>query len=255
MAGLDRPYACKRNSTSERITRVPGAGRSTMRWLVLAATLAAAFMASPADAQSPAPGPFDIPCQESALFLSATMSCLGRTGLEGQDVGAVQDVIATVGLTEGALVSMTLFQAKHQTYFPPYADRESVEIIKRTGEMLRQPTSDWSDIATDADTSYMTFQAGGMNCIGFDHAGPLIHGGYAWLLRGIVCPTGGRTATLSLLKNYLAATRIGSASENRNVFGKPVTALPTSSGHNSQPNQTELPAAPAASINRPGHST
>lgn len=205
-----------------------GDARPIMKWLVLAATIVAASSVSRAAAQTLPPGPLDIPCSESTLFLSPTMSCLGRLGIGGDDAEAVQDVVATVGVIDGALVSMTLRHAKYQTYFPPYADHESVEVIKTYSEMLRQPLSGWSNIATDANTSYMTFQAGSMNCIGFDHAGPLIHGGYEWLLRGNVCLTGKKEATLALLKSYLAATRIGAPALNRNAFGQPVAPLPMS---------------------------
>jgi hypothetical protein len=191
---------------------------------VLAGALCVTTLAAAQGSLEPPP----IPCQDSALFIGATLKCVAIKGREGNDNRAVHDLFATAGALEQTAISMTLLIANYQTYFQPYGEQDSIGVIKGFNKQTQSSATNWSAIKSEGNTSYMTFKLGNQTCIGFDHAGPLLYGGYAWLLRGIVCPPASRPADLALLKSFLAATRVGPAAENRNAFGQPVAPLPAS---------------------------
>jgi hypothetical protein len=169
-----------------------------------------------------------IPCQDSLLFLAASLTCITDDGSGEKNRLAISSLHSTAGRLNGSSLNMTLSMSGSRAYFPAYGEDGSVGRIKSYSGASREPASGWSQIKTTGNTSYMTFTAGKQSCIGFDHSGPLMHGGYEWLLRGFVCLPPGQTASFDALKRYLSAIRVGPAAQDRNALGGPVEPLPRS---------------------------
>jgi hypothetical protein len=217
---------------------------------------AAAFVFSGHQALAQTPKGFQtLPCHDSALAIDDSLTCSTAASPSSGDSRVIARSHHTWGNLGDVTLNVTLVTAGHQTHMISYGEDKSSSYIKTYHRVTRERALNWSPIKTQGNTSYMIFTADNQGCIGFDHAGPLTSAGYEWLLRGYLCLPDDQEASFETLKRYLAAIRIGTPAQNRNAFGQPVTALPTSSGHNSQPDPTEPPAALAVSVNRPGHST
>ncbi len=150
---------------------------------------------------------------------------------------------STAGKLNGVSLNITLVTTGSRTYIPAYGEDASVTLIKSYGAAAKPPASNWSQIKTTGNTSYMTFTTGNQGCVGFDHSGPLLSGGYEWLLRGFVCLPPGRAASFDALKAYLAAIRVGPATQNRNAFGQPVEPLPSTPARSSIPDLRPAPGS------------
>jgi hypothetical protein len=183
------------------------------------------------------------PCQDSLLFLAASLTCITDDGSGETNRLAISTLHSTAGRLNDSSLNMTLSMSGSRTYFSAYGEDASVRQIKSYASASREPVSGWSQIKTTGNTSYMTFTAGKQSCIGFDHSGPLQHGGYEWLLRGFVCLPPGQIASFEVLKPYLAAIRIGAAPQNRNAFGQPVEPMPSAPARSSIPDLK--PASPS----------
>jgi hypothetical protein len=167
-----------------------------------------------------------IPCQDSLVFLSPSLACVTAVGRGASDNRAVSGQHATAGHLDGVALNVTLVTTGYQTFIKPYGEDESAKLIKGYHKTTRDDATGWSAIKTVGNTSYMTFMVKQVHCIGFDHAGPLVSGGYEWLLRGFLCLPSNQSASFETLKRYLAATRIGPPVKNLNAFGEPMVALP-----------------------------
>lgn len=167
-----------------------------------------------------------IPCQDSLVFLSTALACVTAVGRGATDDRAVSGQHAMAGRFDGTSLNITLVTTGYQTYIKPYGEDESAKVIRFYHKPPRDDATGWSAIKTVGNTSYKTFMVKQVNCIGFDHAGPLVSGGYEWILRGFLCLPANQSASFETLKRYLAATRIGPPVRNLNAFGEPVVALP-----------------------------
>lgn len=167
-----------------------------------------------------------IACQDSLVFLSPSLACVTAVGRGATDNRAVSGQHATAGRLDGTSLNISLVTTGYQTYIKPYGEDESAKIIHFYHKTTRDDATGWSAIKTVGNTSYMTFMVKAVNCVGFDHAGPLVASGYAWVLRGFLCLPSNQSASFETLKRYLAATRIGPPVRNLNAFGEPVVALP-----------------------------
>jgi hypothetical protein len=169
-----------------------------------------------------------VACADSFVFLEASMTCAAGTGRSAGNSQVVTDIHMTWGRPANVALNFTLVTTGRNSYITPYSEATSAQQIKGYHKTTREEASNWSPIRTDGNTSYMTFKVKQVSCIGFDHAGPLVSGGYEWLLRGFLCLPDGQVASFAALKPYLAATRIGAPALNRNAFGQPVAPFPMS---------------------------
>lgn len=199
-----------------------------MKIVKLAAAAIAAsalWTAAPARAQTPTHAIPSVDCSKSFLAMNPTLTCMASRGVTNDNrIGGKEYHVA------GVLADRSLFMVLTMPPFTgsirPYSEQGSVAALKNLNDLTRRQGKDWSAITTDTNTSYLNFKTDNQTCIGFDHAGPLKDGGYAWTLRGYLCtPAGAQPVSYDVVKSYLAATRVGNTRDNLNAYGQAVKTL------------------------------
>jgi hypothetical protein len=178
-------------------------------------------MVAPAHAQQPRMPAVD--CSKSFLALNPNLTCMVPHYVNQSRV-STKDFF-----TSGSLGNTSIYMVLSTSYVAaalrPYSEQDSVAILKGLNDVTRKQGKDWSPIKTEGNSSYMHFKTEREGCIAFDHAGPLKDSGYAWVLRGYLCAPTGTALNFDVVKNYLAATRVGNTRDNLNAFGQPIRPL------------------------------
>lgn len=192
-----------------------------MKFVTMLLSAACLFSAVPAQAQQPRLPAVD--CSRSFLALNPNLTCLVPHYVNQSRV-STRDFF-----TRGTVGDISVYMALSTSYtasaLRPYSEQDSIAVLKNLNDVTRKEAKDWSPIKTEGNSSYMQFKTEREGCIAFDHAGPLKDSGYAWVLRGYLCAPTGTALSFDVVKNYLAATRVGTMRDNLNAFGQPVRPL------------------------------
>jgi hypothetical protein len=188
--------------------------------LIAAACL---FFVAPAHAQKPTVGFPAVDCSKSFLSLNPALLCMASRGVTNDNrMGGKEYHVAGV-LNDRALFMVLSIPATGS--IRAYPEQTSVNVLKNLNEITRRQSRDWSAIRTDGNSSHLNFKTELEDCVGFDHAGPLKEGGYAWALRGYLCVPRGQAIGFADVKPILAAARVGNTRDNLNAYGQPVQPL------------------------------
>lgn len=151
----------------------------------------------------------DIPCSQSRLELPGLSHCAtaGPMRTEGSSWGVAVTLYGTEGSSAGVYTNLLLYWPPAGVVMDQYNNARAIEAIKEFNSVTLEKATDWGDLRSIGNTSYMQFKIGGQGCIGFDHPGPLQGVGYAWHLSGYRC--GDRGKPEDIAKALVASIRVG----------------------------------------------
>jgi hypothetical protein len=190
----------------------------------LTLTIAILVLAGPAWAQG---SWSEILCADAFVELKPAVGCHKHSDSRGggDAVRAVGALYATVGTASGVQVNTVLnLPVGDGTFIKAYTSENALRAIKNQSHQTRDRASRWGELRGFADVSYMSYQADGRACVGFDQAGPLFEYGYAWRLVGSACATAVDNPE-AFVKAVLGALRIGPPGSNKSAMGEQVQPL------------------------------